>query len=136
MKSILKRNAWLTTVILLTCMVTGCSQQFGPQPPSFSGGIWYRATAVDSQGNTLGVQGVQLSLNLVQVLGIGTGTTTSINQQTDQSGTVNRPDAETNAIWSGYSSWVYSSFAACLGQPYSNLTVPSGGARINEPCGI
>jgi hypothetical protein len=94
----------LAAMLLLTSLVTGCSQNFGPQPPAFSGGIWYRAIVVDSQGNKLGAQAVILSIHVTQVLGIGHGTLQSINQQTDQSGTVNRPDAETNANWGGYTS--------------------------------
>lgn len=135
MRSHLKERAWFAAMLLLTSLVTGCSQNLGPQPPAFSGGIWYRAIVVDSQGRQLGAQLVILNIHLTQVLGIGNGTITSIYQQTDQSGTVNTPNAETNATWAGNTSWLYSSFASCLGETI-NITVPVAGATITEPCTI
>jgi hypothetical protein len=81
----------------------------------------------------LGVIAVRFTANLTQVLGPGNGTTTSIDQQTDQSGTVSKPDAQTNAIWHATTNWLYSPFASCLGSIY-DVTVPVPGAIITDTC--
>jgi hypothetical protein len=99
-----------------------------------SGGIEYTAYVVEgATGVKSGVVAVLFSANPTQVLGTGNGTTTSINQSTDQSGTVNKPDVQTNAIWHVITNWLYSPFASCLGQTY-DLTVMVSGANITETC--
>ena len=63
------------------------------------------------------------------------GTTTSTSLQTDQSGTVNTPNAQTNALWAGYTSWLNTVFSSCLGESLS-VDVPAAGATITETCHI
>ena len=67
MRSQHKDHVWFVAVLLLIGLITGCQQQFGPQPPAFSGGVMCRAVVMDSQGRTLGVFGVRFTVHLTQV---------------------------------------------------------------------
>jgi hypothetical protein len=136
MRPCLKGLAWFVAALLPIGSITGCQQLLSPPPPAFSGGIEYTAYVFEgATGAKSGVIAVQFSANLTQVLGTGHGTTTSINQSTDQTGTVNRPDAQTNATWHASTNWLYSPFASCLGSIY-DVNIPAQGGTITETCSL